>query len=86
MTLKKLFPISFNHKNGLINMLIGIILYLVIGAIACALIWLATALTGWIPVLGGVIAWVLGLVSGLVGLWSLVGIIVLVLAFLGLVK
>lgn len=86
MTLKKLFPISFNHKNGLINMLIGIILYLVIGAIACALVWLATLLTGWIPVLGGVIAWVLGLVSGLVGLWSLVGIIVLVLAFLGLVK
>ncbi len=84
--MKKFFPISFNHSGGLISMLIGIILYLIMGAVAGVLIWLAGLLGGWIPVVGTILGWVLRIVSIIVEVYVVVGIIISVLAWLKIVK
>ena len=60
-TLKKFFPLSFKYSNSSANLVIGIILYLVIGIVSGALAGLATVVTVLIPFVGLIIAWVLGL-------------------------
>ncbi len=85
-TLKKIFPISFKHSSGLIDVLIGALLYIICGAIAGFLIWLATAITGWIPVLGGLVAALLGVIGSLIGVYSFVGIILAILLWLNVIK
>ena len=84
--LKKIFPLSFKYDKDIGSLIIGIIIYLVLGVIAGAIITLATFLTAWIPVVGGILGIVLGLLSSLFGLWNFVGIIVLILAFCKILK
>ena len=84
--MKNYFPLSFKYSKGLLNMIIGIIIYVIIAAVAGALIWLAGAIGGWIPVVGTILGWVLKIVSIIVEIYVAVGIIILVLAFLKIVK
>ena len=84
--LKKLFPLSFKFSKDVANLIIGIIVYLVVGAIVAGLIVLATLLTSWIPVVGKLVGWALGVVSSLIGIYVLAGIIILVLAFAKVIK
>ena len=86
MTVKNLFPISFKYKSNLISMLIGILIYLVIGAIAGALIGFAGPIFNGIPLIGPIVSLVVRVVCAIIDLWSFVGIILLVLAWLGIVK
>ena len=80
-TLKQLFPISYKKT------LLGAIIYYVIAAIVAGLIiWLATLLTGWIPVVGAVIGWVLGIAGAVVEIYVVAGIIVAILKALKVVK
>lgn len=81
MNLKKLFPISYEK-----SLLSGIIKYLVVAIVAGLLIWLSTALTGWIPVIGTIIGWVLGIVSTIVEIYVIAGIIVSILRKLDIIK
>lgn len=85
-TLKKIFPLSFKRTDTAANLIIGILIYLVVGILAGVLIWLSTALVGWIPVVGPIIGWVLGVVSGLIGLYVLAGIIIQILVFAKVIK
>ena len=85
-TLKKFFPLSFKHTESIGSLIVGIIIYLVIGAIAGLLIAFAGAIGGWIPVVGAILGWVLRIVSIIVELYVLIGIVFLVLAFLKIVK
>lgn len=80
--LKTIFPISFKYKDSGKDLAIGIIIHIAVVILAGVLIWLATALTGWIPAVGALIGWILGIVSGLIGLYAVVGIILEILAFL----
>ena len=85
-TLKKFFPLSFKYTADVASLIVGILIYIVLGIIAGALVALATFLTGWIPVLGPVIAWLLGIVSSLFGVYNLAGIVILILAFAKVIK
>lgn len=85
-SLKKLFPLSFQRTDSAGNLILGILLYLVIGILAGALIWLATALVSWIPVLGAVLGWALGVVSALIELYVLAGIVIQILVFCKVLK
>lgn len=76
--MKNLFPLSFKWASSLVSMLIGVVIYIVVGAVA----GLAIGFIGAIPIIG-IIAWVLGLA---VDVYVVVGIIVLVLAYLKVVK
>ena len=83
---KKFWSLSFKYSKSLIDMLIGIIIYIVIGAIAGALIWLAGAIVGWIPVVGLIVGWILRIVGLAIELWVLIGIVLSILATLKIVK
>lgn len=79
--LKKIFPLAFKKRESVGNLVIGIIVQILVIAVAGLAIWLATALVGWIPVVGALVAWVLGIVSSLLGLYCLVSIILSVLDY-----
>lgn len=76
--MKKWFPLSFSWAKSLVSMLIGVLVYLVVGAVA----GIAIGIIGALPIVG-IIAWVLGLA---VDVYVLAGIIILVLAYLKIVK
>ena len=84
-TLKKFFPLSFKYAKDVANLIIGIIVYLIIGVAASALIFLATAIVGWIPLVGALVAWACGIIGALVDIYVVAGIVILVLAFLKVV-
>ena len=84
--MKNYFPLSFKYSKDLISMIIGIIVYLVVAAVAGVLIWLAGAIGGWVPVAGPILGWILRVVSIIVEVYTVAGIVVLVLAFLKIVK
>ena len=75
---KKYFPYSFKEKVGLVSLLLQVLIYIVVGAVATAVIGLLAN----IPVIGIVF----GLVCGLIDLYVLVGIALAVLHYLGIVK
>lgn len=76
--MKKWFPLSFTWSKSLISMLIGVLVYLVVGAVAGFAIGILNSLP-----LFGLIAWILGLI---VEAYVIAGIIILVLAYLKIVK
>ena len=76
--LKKFFPISFKYADTVANLVIGILIYLVGGAIAGTIIgWLSA-----IPLIG----LVFGLVGSVLGIYSLAGIVIEVLLFAKILK
>ena len=77
-TLKKLFPISFKYAGDITQLIIGILIYVVGGAIAGAVIGLLSA----IPVIGLVFS----LVGSLLGIYCLAGIVIEVLLFAKILK
>ena len=77
-TLKKFFPYSFKAKKTLGDLIINILIYIVVGAIAGFLIGILKG----IPVLG----LLAGLVCGLIDLYVLVGAIISVLDYLKVLK
>ena len=84
--LKKFFPLSFKKSDTTSNLIVGILLYLVIGILAGALVGLATLIVAWIPLLGAILCWVFSIVSSLVGLYVLAGIVIQVLLFCKVLK
>ena len=77
-TLKKFFPLSFKFAKDVANLIIGIIIYLVIGAVAPAIL----GILGFLPIIG----WILGIVSSLVGIYCLAGIVIQILVFAKVLK
>lgn len=76
--LKNIFPLSFT-ANGTKSFLTAIVIYLVIG-IAAGII---SKIVRIIPLIGGLISWVIGLAAGL---YVLAGLIVTILVFTGSIK
>ena len=85
-TLKKLFPLSFKRTDTAGNLIIGILLYIIVGIVAGAVIALATMLSGWIPVVGAILGWALGVIGSLVGVYTLAGIVIQILVFANVLK
>jgi uncharacterized membrane protein len=76
--LKKIFPLSWAYTKDVANLIIGILIYIVGGAIAGAVIGFLSA----IPVIG----LVFGLVGSLIGIYSLAGIVLQILVFTKVLK
>ena len=77
-TLKNLFPLSFT-ANDTRSFLTAIVIYLVIGVAA----GLISKIIRIIPLLGGLLSWIIGLVAGI---YVLVGLILTILVFTGSIK
>lgn len=84
--LKNLFPLSWKYTKSVGNLIVGVIVHLVAEVVVGALIALASMLTGWIPVVGALIGWVLGIISSLLGIYIFVGIVLMILVFLKVIK
>ena len=79
--LKKIFPLSFKYTKDVPNLIIGILIQFVVGVLAGASIFIATKITGWLPLVGGLIGWALGVVGSLIGLYVLAGIVIQILVY-----
>ena len=75
--LKKVFPYSFGVK-GLGNLIVKVLVYIVVGAIAGFAIGLLAAM----PIIGMLVS----LICGLIDLYVVVGIVLAVLDFLKVLK
>ena len=84
--LKKVFPLAFKKRDDVAALIIGILVQILVVIVAGLVIWLATAITGWVPVVGALIGWILGIVSSLLGLYCLVSIILSILAYAKVLK
>lgn len=76
--LKKIFPISFKYADTVANLIIGILIYIVGGAIAGAVIGLLSG----IPLIG----FVFSLIGSLLGIYSTAGIVIEILVFAKVLK
>ena len=81
MDLRKLFPISYKQ-----SLLVSVIIYLIQAVVAGLAIGFAGLLTGWIPLVGVIVGWVLRIISMLVEIYVVGGIIVSILLALKVIK
>lgn len=86
MNLKKLFPISWKYNKGIVDLLVGILMYIAVGLIAGVAIWLSGAIISLIPVVGAIVGWALRIAGILVDLYVLVGIVLSILVFAKVIK
>lgn len=84
-TLKKFFPYSFGAAS-VSALVIKIIVYICLPAILGVVTGIVGMLLGEIPVIGAIITWALGVISSVIGLYSLIGIVLLVLDYLKVLK
>ncbi|MBR4053234.1 MAG: hypothetical protein IKK06_00355 [Clostridia bacterium] len=85
--LKKFWPYSFTVKaKDVTSLVVNIIIQILVAFAAGLLIWLATAITGWIPVVGGLIGVLLGIVGSVIEIYVLIGIVLSVLNFCDVLK
>lgn len=76
--LKKLFPISFKYADTVANLIIGILIYVVGGAVAGAII-------GWLSLIP-IIGLIFSLVGTVLGIYCLAGVVIEVLLFAKVLK
>ncbi len=79
--LKKIFPLSWKYTKDVPNLIIGILVYILVGFVASIAIGVATFIGNILPIVGGIIAWLLGIVGSLIGVYVLAGIIIQILVF-----
>ncbi len=85
--LKKIWFYSFKvEKKNVSSLVVNLIVWIVAAFAAGLVLWLATSLTAWIPVVGFLVALVLGIVGSVVELYSLIGIVLAILVFADVLK
>ncbi len=84
-TLKKLFPLSWKYTKDAGNLIIGILIYLVVGILAGVAIAVAALLTG-LSIAGFLFALVLRIVGALVDIYIIAGIVIQILVFAKVIK
>ena len=85
--LKKIWFYSFKvEKKNVSSLVVNLIVWVVAAFIAGIVLWLATSLTSWIPIIGWLIGVIVGIAGGAVELYSLIGIVLSILVFLDVLK
>ena len=77
-TLQKFFPLSFKYTKDVANLIIGILIYLVVGIVA----GVALALCALIPIVNLLV----GIAGTLVDLYCVAGIVIQILVFAKVIK
>ena len=75
--IKKLFPLSFKAKD-----VVGLIIYLVIYLVLPTALGFLAGLLSKVPILGTI----MGIISWASGIYCFIGIVLLILAFLKVIK
>ncbi len=76
--LNKLFPLSFRGRT-VADVVVAVIVYLVAPTVLGFAVGLVNMLLGGVPIIGGLVGAVLGLVTSLAGIYCFIGIIVAIL-------
>ena len=85
--LKKWFPLSFKYSDSVTSLVVGIIIYVVVGILAGLVISLANVLFGWIPLLlGSILSVIFKAIGTVIDVYVTAGIIIEVLAFCKVLK
>lgn len=85
--LKKIWFYSFKvEKKNVSSLVVNLIVWVVAAFAAGLILGLTSFITGWIPVVGILVALVLGVVGGVIELYSLIGIVLSVLVYLDVLK
>ena len=84
--LKKIFPYSFKKMETVGELIVGIIVYAVIGLVAGAVLAIAGLLGGWIPLLGAILGVVLGMIGAIVEIYVAAGIVIKILVYTNVIK
>ena len=85
--IKKIWFHSFKvEKKNVASLVVNLIIWVIATVLAGLVLWLAAALTGWIPFIGGLIGAIVGLIGGVIEIYSVVGIVLSVLNFLDALK
>ena len=80
--LKEIWFYSFKvEKKNVSSLVVNLIVWVVAAFIAGIVLWLATSLTSWIPIIGWLIGVIVGIAGGAVELYSLIGIVLSILVF-----
>lgn len=80
-TLKKIFPMSWKFTADVSNFVVGIIIYIVLCVPVGIVLGLAKMIVEWIPLVGNILVWALGVIGGLVGLYAIIGLVLLILVY-----
>lgn len=80
-TLKKIFPMSWKFTADVSNFVVGIIIYIVLCVPVGIVLGLAKIIVEWIPLVGNVLVWALGVIGVLVGLYAIIGLVLLILVY-----
>ena len=83
--LKKVWGYSFQKRSKVSELVIGVIVWLLIGLVISIGIWACSLLTG-IPVIGAILALALRIVGALIDLYVLVGIVLMFLDYFKVFK
>lgn len=84
-TLKKIFPRAFK-TDSVGALVVNIIVFVVIGVIASILLGLTGLISGWIPGVGLLVAWLIGIAGTIVDLYVVIAIVLSILNFLKILK
>ena len=85
--LKKIWAFYFTvKKKDVTSLVVNLIIWIIAAAIAGLVLWLATAITGWIPVVGWLVGILVGIIGTVVEIYSLVGIVLSILNFCDVLK
>lgn len=84
--LKKIFPLSWKFTKDVGNFIVGIIIYILLGFVFGLVAGLVGLLVSGIPVVGAIIIWALGAIGSVIGLYSLIGLVLLILVFCKVIK
>lgn len=80
-TLKKIFPMSWKFTADVSNFVVGIIIYIVLCVPVGIVLGLAKMIVEWIPLVGNILVWALGVIGVLVGLYAIIGLVLLILVY-----
>lgn len=84
---KKIWFYSFKvEKKNVSSLVVNLIVWIIAAFLAGIVLWLATAITAWIPVVGALVGTILGIVGGVIELYSLIGIVLSILVFADVLK
>lgn len=84
--IKKAWPYAFKVERNVSSLVVNLIMWVVASVCAGLVLWLASALTSWIPVLGALIGIIVSLLGSLLELYCVIGLVLTVLVFLDILK
>lgn len=84
--LKNCYPLSWKYSASVSDVIVGILIYIIIGACAAVIMILSGVLLGWIPFLGKLLGVLLSIAGAIVDIYVISGIVIQLLVFFKIIQ